>query len=179
MITSIAGIITACVVVFRSVLQLYKFPFFIIKAITGTVTEREPPYGYFDLDIKNLSGKEASECDLKLTILGRGKQYEEMELLWRRVVPHGAAEERKTAVIKGTDHFKTIIFDISSDKGIGDIILKSNAKIPMKVGDKYTFRFFVNGVPASPKTATFLVNIQSWDCIITEQIHWYSCKRKP
>ena len=90
-----------------------------------------------------------------------------------------SAEERETTEIKGLDHVQTIIFDINSETGTGDIILRSRARIPMVVGDKYTFRFFVNGVPASPNTATFLVNIQSWDCIIAEQVHWYSCKRKP
>lgn len=141
--------------------------------------DREPAYGYFDLDIKNVGWKEVKDCDLKLTILERDRRDKEMELLWRRPIPYAKAEERGTVEIKGRDHFQTIIFDINSKEGTGDIILKSGAKIPMKVGDKHTFIFSVNGVPASPNTAKFLVNIQSWDCIISEQIHWYSCKRKP
>ncbi len=157
---------------------VFRMPFFRIKAITATVTEREEPYGYLDLDIRNIGIKESKECVLKLTIVGLGKRYEEMELLWRRPTPHAAAEERQTAEIKGLDHFQTIIFDIKSKEGTGDIILRSGAKIPMKVGDKYTFVFSVNGIPASPKTSKFLVNIHAWDCIIVERLHWYSCKRK-
>jgi len=155
-------------------------PMLDIKPIINTAKhDNDPRYGYFDIDVRNIGWKEATECELKLTIIGRNPKDKELPLFWREPSTYGRTVERPTVVIKGNNHFQTIIFDIKSTTHTSEIFLRNGAKIDVRTGDRYIFEFFVDGIPTSSARAKFLVNIYSWNCIVAEPLHWYSCKRIP
>ena len=163
-ILAILGGVASGTSVFQVIWQVFTKPRFKINPEVKQVTDSGTHYGYLDLIITNNGNQTAKDCELTLTVVGAGSRFENVPLKWGN--PRQAHTLFSDKIdVKGGDDFKTVIFELMSDRESAFVQNRAGRRIEVTKGCKYTFIFSVNSDPPAKKSVKYEVDVKDWNDI--------------